>query len=394
MPGDDRIVATGASGFAIAAILVGVDRHFITRAQGLARLAKIVNFLERAPRYHGAWSHYMNGATAQTMPLFGMLDNGGDLVETAFITQGLLTARQYFNGPAPGERDLYQRITRLWEGIEWDWYRDNAQSDYLYWHWSPQWGFQIHHPLIGFNEVMVVYLLAIASPTHGVPAEMYYSGWAGLGERALAYRQGWSGSADGNHYGNGNTYFGIKLDVGVGTGGPLFFTHYSFMGFDPHALHDKYTASYFDNNRNIALINQAYCIANPKHYAGYGADVWGLTASDGPTGYKTPAPDAENDTGTITLTGALASFPYTPEASMAAFKHYYRDLGAQLWDIYGPRDAFNPTVNWVSPIYMGLNQAPIVAMVENYRTGLLWKTFMSNPEVAVMLKKLDVAGAP
>jgi hypothetical protein len=391
MPGDDRIVATGASGFAIAAILVGVDRHFITRAQGLARLAKIVNFLERAPRYHGVWSHYMNGATAQTMPLFGMLDNGGDLVETAFITQGLLTARQYFNGPAPGERDLYQRITRLWEGIEWDWYRDDPQSPYLYWHWSPQWGFQIHHPLIGFNEVMVVYLLAIASPTHSVPADMYYSGWASQGERAQVYRQGWSGSADGNHYGNGNTYFGIRLDVGVGTGGPLFFTHYSFMGFDPHALHDRYTASYFDNNRNIALINRAYCIANPKHYAGYGADAWGLTASDGPTGYKTPAPDAANDTGTITLTGALASFPYTPEASMAAFKHYYRDLGAQLWDIYGPRDAYNPTVNWVSPIYMGLNQAPIVAMVENYRTGLLWKTFMSNPEVAVMLKKLDAA---
>jgi hypothetical protein len=393
MPGDDRIVATGASGFAIEAILVGVDRHFITRAQGLARLARIVNFLERAPRYHGAWSHYMNGATAQTMPLFGMLDNGGDLVETAFITQGLLTARQYFSGAAPGERDLYQRITKLWEGIEWDWYRDNAGSDYLYWHWSPQWGFQIHHPLIGFNEVMVVYLLAIASPTHAVPADMYYSGWAGQGERALAYRQGWSGSADGKHYGNGNTYFGIKLDVGVGTGGPLFFTHYSFMGFDPRALHDKYTASYFDNNRNIALINRAYCIANPKHYAGYGADTWGLTASDGPTGYKTPAPDAENDTGTITLTGALASFPYTPEASMAAFKHYYRDLGAQLWDIYGPRDAFNPTVNWVSPIYMGLNQAPIVAMVENYRTGLLWRTFMSNPEIAVLQTKLDAATA-
>ncbi|MDE2252180.1 MAG: hypothetical protein KGL25_12345 [Gammaproteobacteria bacterium] len=393
MPGDERIVATGASGFGIEAILVGVARHFITRAQGLARLTKIVSFLERAPRYHGAWSHYMNGATAQTMPLFGMLDNGGDLVETAFITQGLLTARQYFNGGAPGERDLYQRITKLWEGIEWDWYRDNAQSDYLYWHWSPQWGFQIHHPLIGFNEVMAVYLLAIASPTHGVPADMYYSGWAGQGERALAYRRGWSGSADGDHYFNGNTYFGTKLDVGVGSGGPLFFTHYSFLGFDPHALHDRYTASYFDNNRNIALINQAYCVANPKHYAGYGADAWGLTASDGPTGYKTPAPDAENDNGTITLTGALASFPYTPEASMAAFKHYYRELGAQLWDIYGPRDAYNPTLNWVSPIYMGLNQAPIVAMVENYRTGLLWKTFMSNPEIALMLRKLDEATA-
>jgi len=391
LPGDDRIVATGASGLGIEALLVGVDRHFISRAQGLERLAKIVGFLEHAPRYHGAWSHYMNGATGQTMPLFGMLDNGGDLVETAFMMQGLLAARQYFNGAAARERELHGRITRLWETVEWDWYRDNPQSDFLYWHWSPQWGFEIHHPLIGFNETMAVYLLAIASPTHGVPADMYYSGWASQNARALAYRQGWSGSADGNHYANGHSYFDIKLDVGVGSGGPLFFTHYSFSGFDPHQLHDRYTASYFENNRNIALINRAWCIANPKHHAGYGPDTWGLTASDGPTGYATPAADEANDTGTMALTGALASFPYTPEASMLAFKHYYRDLGAELWGIYGPRDAYDPTVGWVSPIYMGLDQAPIVVMVENYRTGLLWKTFMSNPEMAIMLTKLEAA---
>ena len=387
VPGDDRIVATGASGFGILALIVGVDRHFITREQGQGRLLKIVGFLEHAQRYHGAWSHYMNGATGQTMPLFGMLDNGGDLVETAFLMQGLLTARQYFKA----DRDLYQRITRLWETVEWDWYRENARGDFLYWHWSPEWGFQIHHPLIGFNEVGVVYLLAIASPTHGVPAEMYYSGWASQNPRALEYRQGWSGQTDGNHYANGNTYFGIKLDVGVGRGGPLFFTHYSYLAFDPHRLHDAYTTSYFDNNRNIALINRAYCIANPKHYAGYGADAWGLTASDGPADYVPAAPDSANDLGTIALTGALASFPYTPDASMDALRHYYRDLGAELWDIYGPRDAYNPSVNWVSPIYMGLNQAPIVAMVENYRTGLLWKLFMANPEVDVLLQKLDAA---
>ena len=378
-PGDERIVATGAGGFAIEALIAGTDRHFISREQGLARVTKIVNFLEHARRYHGVWSHYMDRASGQTMPLFGMLDNGGDLVETTFMIQGLLTARQYFKGPSAAERNLYQRITHLWKNVEWDWYRDNAQSAFLYWHWSPQWSFEIHHPFIGFNEAMAVYLLAIASPTHGVPADMYYSGWASQDKRALEYRQGWSGSAEGNHYSNGQSYYGIKLDVGVGSGGPLFFTHYSFMGFDPHQLHDRFTTSYFDNNRNIALINRAYCIANPNHFAGYGGDAWGLSASFGPTGYATPAPDNANDTGTITLTGALASFPYTPEASMAAFKHYYRDLGADLWDIYGPRDNYNPSVDWVSTHYMGLNQAPIVAMIENYRTGLLWKSFMANP---------------
>jgi hypothetical protein len=389
IPGDDRIVATGASGFGIMALVTGVDRGFITRQQGVERLTRIVDFLEHAQRYHGAWSHYMDGNTGRTMPVFGMFDNGGDLVETSFLMQGLLAARQYFKGPSPGEQSLYRGITHLWESVEWDWYRETPSSDFLYWHWSPEWSWQIHHPLIGFNEVMITYLLAIASPTHPVPASMYYSGWASQSQRALDYRAGWSGTTDGNHYGNGNTYYGIKLDVGVGPGGPLFFTHYSFMGFDPHSLHDRFTSSYFENNRNIALINHAYSIANPKHFAGYGADAWGLTASDGPYGYAAHAPDAADDLGTITPTGALASFPYTPEASMAAFKHYYRDLGDRMWDICGPRDAFNPSQNWISPIYMGLNQAPIVVMIENYRTGLVWKNFMSNPEIGVMLDKLN-----
>jgi exo beta-1,2-glucooligosaccharide sophorohydrolase (non-reducing end) len=389
IPGDDRIVATGASGMGIAALIVGVDRRFITRAQGIERLTRIVDFLENAQRYHGAWSHFMDGNTGKTMPVFGMFDNGGDLVETSFLMEGLLAARQYFRGDSDAERDLYRRISQLWETVEWDWYRGPESGDFLYWHWSAEWGWQIQHRLTGFNEVMITYLLAMSSPTHGVPAEMYYSGWASQSELAVRYRAGWSGSVDGDHYYNGHTYYGIKLDVGVGTGGPLFFTHYSYLGFDPHRLHDRYSSSYFDNNRNIALINRAYCIANPKQFPGYGPNAWGLTASDGPEGYVPHAPDANNDHGTLTLTGALASFPYTPEASMAAFKHYYRDLGGQLWDVYGPRDAYNPQQDWVSPIYMGLNQAPITVMVENYRTGLVWKSFMANPEIGVMLQKLD-----
>ena len=389
IPGDDRIVATGASGMGIAALIVGVDRKFITREQGVERLTKIVNFLEHAQRYHGAWSHYMNGSTGHTMPVFGMFDNGGDLVETSFLMQGLLAARQYFHGSSDAEHDLYRRITQLWETVEWDWYRGAQPGDFLYWHWSAEWGWQIQHPLIGFNEVMITYLLAMSSPTHAVAPEMYYSGWASQAQRALDYRRGWSGSKDGDHYGNGHSYYGIKLDVGVGTGGPLFFTHYSFFAFDPHSLHDRFTSSYFDNNRNIALINRAYCMADPKHFPGYGPNAWGLTASDGPEGYVPHAPDDNSDRGTLTPTGALASFPYTPDASMAALKHYYRDLGAQIWDIYGPRDAFNPGQDWISPIYMGLNQVPIVVMVENYRTGLVWKNFMANPEIGVMLQKLD-----
>lgn len=376
VPGNDRILATGASGFGIMALVVGVNRGFITREQGVERLTKIVNFLEKAPRYHGAWSHFMDDATGASLPVFDMYDNAGDLVETSFLMEGLLTARQYFDGRSAQEQSLRKRITHLWETVDWDWYRRTPNGRGLLWHWSPEWSWLINHQIDGFNETMIVYLLAIASPTHPVPASLYYSGWA---------------SPKG--YANGNTYFGIKLDVGFDTGGPLFFTHYSYMGFDPHALTDRYT-NYFDNNRNMALINRAYCIKNPGDHKGYGADDWGLTASDGADGYMAHAPDARDDDGTMTPTGALASFPYTPKASMAAFKYFYRDLGAKLWGIYGPRDAFNLDKNWYARIYMGLNQAPITVMVENYRSGLIWRLFMSNPEIQGAVKRIEALSTP
>jgi hypothetical protein len=393
IPGDERIVATGATGFGVMALIVGVDRGFITRQQGIERVSEIVGFFERAPRYHGAWSHFNDGTTAQTLPVFGMFENGGDLVETSFLMEGLLAARQYFNGPSDAEKSLFHRISHLWETVEWDWYRRTPDGEALYWHWSPDWTWRINHRLTGFNEVMITYLLGMASPTHGVPADLYYTGWAGQSKAAKTYRAGWSGTSEGDQYQNGHVYEGIKLDVGVGSGGPLFFTHYSYMGFDPHALRDRYT-NYFENNRNIARINLAYCIRNPGHFKGYGPDEWGLTASDDQLGYAAHAPDALDDNGTITPTGALASFPYTPTESMAALKHFYRDLGDRVWGIYGPRDAFNLGHNWYSPISMGLNQAPIVVMVENYRTGLIWKNFMANPEIGQMLGKLEELRTP
>ena len=396
IPGDDRIVATGASGFGIMALIVGVERGFISREQGLERLLKIVTFLEKAPRYHGVWSHFMDGRTAQTLPVFDMVDDGGDLVETAFLMEGLLTARQYFANPHghganshAGDHDskgaeLFSRISKLWEEVEWDWYQKSPQGDALFWHWSPDFAWHISNRLTGFNEAMIVYLLAMASPTHAVSPDLYYTGWANQKHAAIGSYI--DDARPGPRYTNGKIYFGIKLDVGWGTGGPLFFTHYSYMGFDPHAATDRFT-NYFKNNRNIARINRAYCIANPQHFEGYSAESWGLTASDGPDGYNPSAPDKEDDHGIMTPTGALSSFPYTPKASMAALKHFYRDEGSWLWDIYGPRDAFDTHEHWVSPIYMGLNQAPIAVMVENYRTGLIWKWFMSNPEIAPMLAK-------
>ncbi len=372
-PGNDDIIALGASGFGVMAIMAGAERGFITRQQAIDRLLKITGFLARADRFHGAWPHFLDGRTGHVLPVFGMYDDGADLVETSFLMEGLLAARQDFKADGISGRELYDRITGLWEGVDWNWFRATPKHDALYWHWSPDYSFYIANRLTGWNEVMITYLEAIASPTHPIPASDYYSGWVG--------------ESVGNKYANGGTYFGIKLAVGRGTGGPLFFTDYSFMGFDPRGIHDRFT-DYFDNNRNQALINQAYCIHNPHHWKGYGDDTWGLTAVDGPHGYVPYEPTPDLDDGTIAPTGAISAMAYTPQESMAALRHFYRDLGAQVWSIYGFRDAFNLQENWYSGITMGLNQAPMAVMIENQRTGLIWKYFMSNPEIQPMLDKI------
>ena len=380
IPGSDDLVATGAAGFGIMALLVAAERAFIPRAAAVERMLRIVRFLERADRFHGAWPHFLDGNTGKVIPLFGRFDNGADLVETSFLMQGLLAARQYFRGTDSREREIVSTITRLWQDVEWDWFRRTPESEFLFWHWSPDHAWQIDHPLIGFNETMITYVIAIASPTHAVPASLYHSGWAGQSERALQYRRGWGQTTDGDHYANGNEYLGIQLPVGVGPGGPLFFTHYSFLGLNPRHVTDRWT-NYFENNRRIAQINLAYAIANPGNYRGYDESSWGLTASDDPWGYAAHEPKQEMDNGTIAPTGALASFPYTPDASLAALKHFYRNLGDRIWGEFGFRDAFNQSEEWYAPVYMGLNQAPVTVMIENHRTGLVWRLFMENAEI-------------
>jgi exo beta-1,2-glucooligosaccharide sophorohydrolase (non-reducing end) len=383
-PGNPDLIAVGSSGFGVMALVVGTDRGFITRDQAVERMLKIVRFLSKADRFHGVWPHFLDGRTGKVIPYFGPYDNGGDLIESSFLIEGLLTARQYFTRDTPGEREIRDTITRLWKEVEFDWYAKGPIPGYLMWHWSPDHGFHIHHPLIGWNETMIAYLLGIASPTHPIPPSMYYGGFASQSDFAVQYRQGWGRTTQGDHYANGHSYYGIKLDVGVAEGGGLFFTHYSFLGFDPRGKRDRFT-NYFQNSRNIALIAHAYSIANPLKHAGYGDNSWGR--SDGVNAGEGKS-HPRGDNGTITCTAALASFPYTPEESMKALKHFYRDLGGKLWGIYGFRDGFNETENWFEDVNMGLNQGPIVDMIENHRTGLLWKLFMSNPEVEPMVKAI------
>ena len=384
IPGDPDLVALGASGFGIMAMIVAAERGFVTRDQAVGRMLKIVRFLDRADRFHGVWPHYLNGRTGKTIAHFGKYDDGADLVETAFLMQGLLAARQYYGRNTPGERELRATITRFWRTVEWDWHARGPDRNFLYWHWSPKWGFHIQHPLIGWNETMIIYLLAIASPTHGVPASMYHTGWAGQSETAVRYRQGWGRTTHGDHFVNGHSYHGIKLEVGVGSGAELFFTQFSFMGFDPRGLRDKYT-NYFDNNRAIARIHHAYAVANPRKRTGYGREAWGFSAGINIGGGR-PLP--RDDNGTITIHAALGSFPYTPKESMRALVHFYRDLGHKVWGMYGFHDGYNQTDEWYEPVNMGLNQAPIVVMIENHRTGLVWKNFMANPELAPALRAI------
>ncbi|MEK7257213.1 MAG: glucoamylase family protein, partial [Bacteroidota bacterium] len=293
------IVTSGGTGFGIMAILVGVERGYISREEGLNHLLKIATFLQMADKFHGVFPHWMNGVTGDVFP-FSQFDNGGDLVETAFLMQGLLCARQYFDENDPLEEALRLTITSLWESVDWNFYRKN-NSPVLYWHWSPNFGWQINFQLRGFNEAMIVYILAIASPTHPVPASLWNTGWTAQG------------------YANGNTWYGYKLDVGPPLGGPLFFAHYSFLGFDPRNKKDQFT-NYFLRNRNHTLVNRAYCIDNPGNHEHYSEVCWGLTASDDPFGYLAHEAIFAKDNGTITPTAALSSMPYTPAESLAALK--------------------------------------------------------------------------
>lgn len=357
---------SGGTGMGLMAICVGVERGFVTRAQAADRVLQILTFLgEKASRFHGAWSHWIHGVTGSTKP-FGTYDNGGDLVETAYVVQGMLTVRQYFDDPNdPVETEIRSRATQMWEEVEWSWYLQHERSESLYWHWSPDYDWSINHAIRGYNECMIAYLLAIASPTHPIPASCYDHGWA-----------------TSRDYVNGNTYYGYKQWVGPEKGGPLFFTHYSHLGFDPRGKSDNY-CDYFENSRHISLINRAYCIENPHGYAGYSDLVWGLTASFNPWGYHAHSPTSDN--GTISPTAALSAMPYVPSESLATLKHLYYAYGHDLWGPFGFVDAFNPTQGWFAPGYVAIDQGPILIMIENHRTQLCWDLFMANPEIQPML---------
>jgi hypothetical protein len=359
------IVTTGGSGFGVMALIVGMERNFITRAQGLERLDKMLNFLETCDRFHGAWPHWLYGSNGLTHP-FTTNDDGADLVETSYMIEGLMTMRQYLDPNVPEELDLINRINIIIDGVEWDWF--TRGQNVLYWHWSPNVGWAMNMKIEGYNETLIVYVMAASSATHTISPEVYHQGYARNGDIV-----------------NGNSYYGYTLPLGWAYGGPLFFTHYSHLGLDPRNLSDQY-ANYWEQGVNMSLINWAYCVDNPKNWIGYRTDSWGLTASDNPWGYDAHSPG--NDLGVITPSAAVSALPYTPEQSMAAIRHFYYILGDRLWGLYGFYDAFDVTENWWADSYIAIDEGPIICMIENHRTGLLWNLFMSSPEVQQGLTKL------
>ena len=353
-------VTSGGSGFGIMTIPVAINRNFITRAQGLARMQTIVAFLKNtAVKVKGAFPHWLNGTTGAIIP-FSTNDNGADLVETSYLMMGLLTARQYFNGVDAVETTLRNDINTLYNNVEWDWFRQGGQN-VLYWHYSPDKAWIMNVPVRGWNEALITYIMAASSTTHGIPASVYTSGWKG-----------------GGGFTNGNTYYGYQLPLGPAQGGPLFFEHYTFMGVNPTGLNES-LINYATQTKNHTLINYNYCKANPNNYFGYSNLVWGLTASDIQGGYTASSPT--NDVSVIAPTAAISSLPYTPTESLAALKFYYYVLGDKLWKQYGFVDAFSLHNNWYADSFLAIDQGPEVVMIENYRTGLLWSLFTSCPEV-------------
>ncbi len=367
---DDEIVTTGGSGFGIMALIAGMERDYITREEGVERFERILAFLETADRFHGAWPHWLDGETGRVKP-FGLKDDGGDLVETAFLAQGLLAAHQYFVDGTPREQELARRIDALWRGIEWSWYCNGQEV--LYWHWSPDHAWEMNFPVRGYNECLIMYILAASSPTFGIDKHIYTKGWA---EDGAIVQPGRSEGYD------------TQLRYQGGRVGPLFWAHYSFLGLDPRGLSDAFCGDYAEEMRRYTLVNRAYCLRNPHGYAGYGADCWGLTASYSTVGYAAHAPYEEADLGVISPTAALSSIVYTPEESMSVMRYFYEHLHKKLWGPYGFYDAFCISDDWFPPHYLAIDQGPIAVMIENRRTGLLWNLFMSHPDVQNGLKKL------
>jgi len=368
---DENVITIGGSGFGLMAVLVGIHNEFITKEEGLARIEKALTFLGNIERFQGAWSHWYFGDTGKPKA-FSESDDGGDVVETAFMAEALICIREYYKNGNDAEKKIAAKADKLWQGIDWDFYSNG--KNVLYWHWSPKHEWGMNHAIQGFDECMIAYILGASSPTHPIPADTYHKGWARDGAIRTSMTKYEIPTV-------------LKHNAKEGEVGPLFWSHYSFLGLNPMGLSDQY-ANYQDLVTNHTKINIAYAEHNPKQFKGYGADKgWGWTASYSTNGYNAHHPD-NDPTGVISPTAAISSIPYTPKESISFMRYLKDSIGDKVWGKYGFYDAYSETADWFPQRYLAIDQGPMVVMIQNYKDAFIWDLFMGAPDVQEGLKKL------
>jgi hypothetical protein len=355
------VSSIAAVGFGLSAVTVGIDRGWISREAGRTRVLTTLEFLWSSPQgpeadatgYKGFYFHFLDMQTGRRAG-----DAELSTIDTALLLAGVLHVQQYFDQDDTSEAKIRDLADNLHRRVDWPWMQ--VRSAKVCHGWTPETGF-LPYDWGGYNEAMILYLLALGSPTFPINPDAWTA---------------WTSSYTWQtHYGLGFVVFP-----------PLFGHQYSHVWVDFRGIQDAYMRDkgldYFENSRRATLANRAYAIANPLGWVDYGENVWGLTASDIPASYRARgAPPAESDDGTITPTAAGGSFAFTPHESLAALRHIYDAYRTRIWGPYGFKDAFNPSKNWFAADYLGVDQGPIVLMIENYRTGRVWQVFMRHPAI-------------
>jgi hypothetical protein len=362
-------------GFGLSSICVASDYGWVSRAAAADRVRTTLRTFWNGPQGYAAqgmigrlgfFYHFLKMDTA-------VRDWNCELssIDTALLLAGIIHAQQYFDGTDPVEQEVRALADSIYRRADFERFRNFGTTLNMGWHPETGW---LNAWWVGYNEAMILYILGLGSPTHPITPDLW---------------DNWTG---GYHFAS---YYGQTYVVFP----PLFGHQYSHCWVDFRGIRDAKMASYgldyFENSRRATLAQQAYCTANPLGHAAYSDSIWGITACDGPSvlgGYKARgAPPAENDDGTLAPTAAGGSIAFTPEASLRALKTMYRQYCAgpetRLWGPYGFRDAFNPKLDWFDLDYIGIDQGPIVLMIENLFTQKVWSTFMSSPYIQTGLQR-------
>jgi hypothetical protein len=382
-----------AVGFGLTAYPIGVERGYVSRAAARKRVLTTLRFFAHVQNQHGFYYHFMDmhtGARAGNSEI--------STVDTSLLLAGMLFCQSYFTSTDPGEVEIRKLVEQIYRRVDWTWAQPRAPALALA--WTPEAGFS-ESDWHGYNEGMLVYLLALGSPSHPIDPQAW-SLWT------ADYDKHWGSVYD-------QTYLGFA---------PLFGHQYTHVWVDFRGIKDaymrKHDLDYFENSRRATYAQRRYAIANPKHWQAYGKNVWGMSASDGPgpggepyQGERRPyldyaarglAPGGVVDDGTIAPTAAISSLPFAPEIVLPATLEMYHRFGADIYSDYGFRDAFNASYRsserepqargpgWVDRDYLGIDQGPIVAMIENFRSDLVWRVMRTNPYLQHGLEQAGFAG--